>query len=170
MRDEKLAEASNLIEKSVEIRRVTKVNKGGRRFSFSAFVVVGDGHGKAGVGMGKANEVTEAIRKATQRAKSAMREFKLYNNTIPHEVRCRFGAGKLIMKPGKPGSGIIAAGSVRSLIECIGIRDINVKSLGSNNPQNMVKAAFEGFSQLRSFEDVARMRGKAVEEVKNLIF
>ena len=162
---EKGREQSEFVEKVVEIRRVSKVVKGGRRFSFSALIVVGDGKGRVGVGLGKANEVVESIRKGTEVARKKMQAFSLYKSTIPHKVLGHYGAGKVLMKPTPPGSGIIAAGAVRSVMEAIGIRDINVKALGSTNSHNMVKATIEGLSQLKSFEEIAQRRNKNVEDI-----
>lgn len=165
MAEKQVNEKNELIEKVVEVRRVSKVVKGGRRFSFSALIVVGDGKGRVGVGLGKANEVVEAIRKGTDAAKKKMQVFAIYKNTIPHQVLGHYGAGKVLMKPNPPGSGIIAAGAVRTVMEAIGIRDINVKALGSTNSHNLVKATIEGLGQLKSFEEIAQRRNKNVEDV-----
>ncbi len=158
-------EKSDLIEKVVRVNRVSKVVKGGRRFSFSALVVVGDGKGKAGFGLGKANEVTEAVRKGTETAKKRMRTFELYKNTIPHQVIGKHGAGRVLMKPSPAGSGIISAGAVRAVAEAVGIQDINAKALGSNNVHNLVRAAMNGLGQLKSFAEIAERRNKKVEEI-----
>jgi len=158
-------EKSDLIEKVIEVKRVSKVVKGGRRFSFSALVVVGDGKGRVGAGMGKANEVIEAVRKGTEKAKKAMNPYSLYKSSIPHQVIGKHGAAKVLMKPSQPGSGIISSGAVRAVVEAFGISDINAKALGSANVHNLVHATLNGLQQLKSFGEIAERRNKSLEEV-----
>ncbi len=164
---EKAAEKGEFIEKVIRVNRVAKVVKGGRRFSFSALVVVGDGKGNVGYGMGKAGEVTEAIRKSISRATKAMAPISFTGTTIPHGVIGQFGAGKVFMRPAKKGHGVIAAGPVRSILEAVGIHDISVKCLGSRNPHNLVRATFNALVKLQSFEEIAKRRNVPADQLSS---
>ena len=157
--------ASEYIEKVVSLNRVSKTVKGGRIMKFSALVVVGDGQGTVGFGLGKAAEVSEAIRKGIEDAKKNLTKITLSGTTIPHEVLGAFGAGRVLMKPAPEGTGVIAGGPVRAVMEAAGIKDIRTKCLRSNNPQNVVSATMVGLKSLRGPEEVARIRGKSAEEI-----
>ncbi|TQQ84313.1 30S ribosomal protein S5 [Peptacetobacter hominis] len=159
------ASALDLQERVVEVRRVTKVVKGGRNFRFAALVVVGDENGHVGIGSGKAMEVPDAIRKAVEDAKKNLITVPMVGTTIPHEVNGHFGAGKILIMPAAEGTGVIAGGPARAVLELAGLKDVRAKSLGSNNPRNMVNATIEGLSTLKTAEEIARLRGKKVEEL-----
>jgi small subunit ribosomal protein S5 len=162
---EQSSSGEELTDRVIHINRVAKVVKGGRRFSFSALIVVGDGHGQVGVGLGKANEVPEAIRKGTERARKNMFKISLAGHTIPHTIQGHDGSGIVLLRPASPGTGVIAGGAVRAVVEAAGVKDILSKCIGSSNKLNVVNATIQALKQLETGADVAARRGKTLEEI-----
>lgn len=154
-----------LIEKIIQISRVTKVTKGGKKLRFAALVVVGDGKGRVGYGLGKAPEVPDAIRKAIEKAKKSMIKVPVIRGTIPHSIQSKFGSSMILLKPAPAGTGVIAGGTVRAIMDAVGITDVVTKALGSTNPHNLVKATFKALTQLQDIEYVAKKRGKTISEI-----